>query len=223
MELRKILLFTILSSSIAVAGCNNPIVNEANVVGEKNSQKAAKAEQEKEQKVESQREIYKEMDKPIDEVIDKIEKDKKKVVDPKVIEKSTYTNPEEFSKKLGQVLYEFSTGKLSVEEYYSFLNRNASDDFLNQYLPNKSAGTLFLENVQSLLIEKLPELKEEYTISELTYDRFEKEAYFYRKVTTVRDDQPIYYISTIVKEGDNWKFQDDSPSPPFEQENDLED
>lgn len=223
MELRNVLLFTILSSSLAVAGCNNRIVNEANAVGEKNSEMAAKAEQEKEQKVESQREIYKEMEKPIDEVIDKIDKDKKKVVDPKVIEKATYTNPEEFSKKLGQILYEFSTGELSVDDYYNFLTRNASDDFLSQYLPNESAGTLFLENVQSLLIDKLPELKKGYTISELTYDRFEKEAYFYRKVTTVKDDKPIYYISTIVKEGDSWKFQDDSPSPPFEQENDLED
>jgi outer membrane murein-binding lipoprotein Lpp len=217
MKYRRILIGSLVLGSLVVAGCNNKIVEEANDVGETNKKLekiVGEKQEEKEQKVQD---LYKDLEKPIEEVVDAVDKEKMKQVDTNVVEKKSYEDPNEFSKKVAKVLFEFSTGKMSSADYYEFLMNSASKSYIEQYLPEKKEGLLFVENVQSLLIQKTPELEGSYVLTEVSINRTKTEGHFYRELTTKKGEK-LYYISTIVKEDGVWKFQDDSPSPPFEEE-----
>lgn len=217
MKYRRLLIGSLVLATLLVTGCNNKIVKEAEDVSESNKKLETSVAEEQEEKEKKVKDLYKDLEKPIDEVVEAVEKEKMKQVDTKVIEKEFYEDPNEFSKKVAKVLYEFTTGEMSSEGYYEFLKANASNSYIEQYLPEKKEGLLFVKNVQSLLIQKTPELEDKYILTQVSINRTKTEGHFYRELTTVKGEK-MYYISTIVKEDGVWKYQDDSPSPPFEKE-----
>jgi outer membrane murein-binding lipoprotein Lpp len=217
MKYRKMLIGSLVLSSLVVAGCNNKIVKEAEDVSESNKKLETNVAEKQEEKEKKAQDLYKDLEKPIDEVVEAVEKEKMKQVDTNVVEKASYEDPNEFSKKVAKVLYEFTTGKMSSENYYEFQKASASKSYIEQYLPEEKEGLLFVKNVQSLLIQKTPELEDRYTLTQVSINRTKTEGHFYRELTTIKGEK-LYYISTIVKEDGVWKFQDDSPSPPFEKE-----
>jgi hypothetical protein len=217
MKYRKSIILAIAASSLWLSACNNKVLQDSKETDAKNSHRLEKIENKISKEDQEEKELYKEMEKPVEEVVDSIEKDKVKVIDSKIVEKPKYDDPNEFANKLAKVLFSFSTNKMTASEYYSFLDIHASSSFKDQYLPNKEEGILYFENIQGLLTTNNPALKDDYTVTEVKIEQSKIEGYFYRRMMT-SEGKPLYYITTIVKEQDGWKFQDDSPAPPFDEQ-----
>ena len=206
----------ILSALLFLGGCSEgKFVEEAKKTEQRNN--VAKKENDLQimYYADQEKEIYKKMERPAEEAVESNELDKKSVIDDATDVKKleNYTDGDEFAKFVAKILYEFYTLKLSPQEYYDFMIHYGSKEILNE-LPSKEDAISIYESLQNSLKQKNMH-GEEYVISEVTYDRLKNEAYFYRKVISTNGVE--YYITNLVKEGEYWKFIDDSPSPPFEE------
>lgn len=203
-------------NSFFLMACNNEVLQEAERVAKENEK--LKEEQVKEDKEiqEKTSEIYESLEKPIDEVLDANELDVVRTVEKQIVEKENYEDPSEFSWKVSDMIFRFNEGQIKPEEYYEFLVQHGSKTFIEEWIPNREDGLVFLETVQIMLTADGVSAKD-YTTTEVRLTRNNTEGYFYRKLTN-GTDQEEFYVTTIVKEDGIWKFQDDSPSSPFIEE-----
>jgi hypothetical protein len=196
----------------SLVGCSDSFtenamkVNENNLKEQKSSEEAAKKQQEK------QKELYKSMEKPLKEVIKENDLDKKNLLTKKLVVQEEYTDEKEFAKYVGKILFDLHHSKISPEEYYKFLQKYGSQNAKNA-MPTKEDAIALLSGIQDYYKSKQI-IGHEYFISDVTLNKTKREGYFYRKVITNIGEE--YFITTIVKEGEKWKFEEDSPSAPFE-------
>lgn len=206
---------------ILLSSCSNKLVDEAIKTQEMNQIKIEEEEIKLEEEKEEQRELYKSMEKPLEEVIQENALDQKKVINQEedISEKTNFTDETEFALYVSSVLFDFRNGTISPEEYFSFLSKHSAKDIKKEFPTDKETALLIYSNIQSLFKDN--DIKpESYITSEVTLNASKKEGHFYRKILTNKGEE--FYITTIVKEDGQWKFSDDSPSPPFEiQESDT--
>lgn len=177
-------------------------------------------EQNQEEKIEEQNQKYSETARPLEEVIE--ENDLDKMVELESIdgeEKDTYDNPEDLSKYVSQKLYDFYTLQLSPEQYYQFLVQYGSQNVVNS-LPSKKDAISIFTSLQSNYRE-LNITGDGFTITNITLNRMNQEGFFYRKVNSTNGEE--FFITTVVKEGNEWKYDNDSPSPPYRIEKNEDD
>ncbi|MDQ0273510.1 hypothetical protein [Cytobacillus purgationiresistens] len=129
--------------------------------------------------------------------------------------KDEYKDPEELSQYLGNLFYLYHSEKIEPKEYLDHILQHAHAEY-KEKLPKIYDNQLeAVEILQELYIGQLREPIESYVITELNYQDRVGEATFYRKYTT-RDNEEIFSITVIKKDGDVWKLLDDSPAAPYE-------
>ncbi|AND43118.1 MULTISPECIES: hypothetical protein [Cytobacillus] len=202
----------ILSSSMLLTGCGGLFDKESKrieALKEEKKQGELKDSKEKEE----QEKIYKDMERPVNEVVYENELDTLKEVenlDYKNLEE--YKDAAEFSKFVADALYKFYTVQLSPENYYEFLLQYGTES-VKESLPSKDDAVTVFSSLQDLYLKQNIN-GESYTLTNVTFNRLKNEGSFYRKVLTTNGEE--YFISIIQKENGVWKYADDSPSPPYE-------
>ncbi|GLO68291.1 MULTISPECIES: hypothetical protein [Oceanobacillus] len=206
---RKKILYILILFSVFLAACSNNVVDEAKKIREE-GQNVEKTEtlqedQQPEYNVQEGSTVH-EVKENIDE-----QREEKETVELEEIEgKESFKNKEEFAQYVARILYDFESKAISPEIYYNFLMSHGSRVFLKDFDDtNKEDIILGYEDLQKL-INKVDTHYNGYKISELTLDEPEIYAYFYRSVET--EGGMTNYITTIVKEGDTWKFDNDELS-----------
>ncbi|QAS54796.1 hypothetical protein [Halobacillus litoralis] len=164
--------------------------------------------------------IYEEMKRPMDEVIKDNDLDELATMDTEVNEElNSYEDPQEFAKRVGKVMYEFEDGSITPKEYADFLKAHTGEHYSQKSLLEEKKNAIeVLRTLQDAYTSNVA--PESYDLTTITYNRSEKEGYFYRKING--ENSEYYYITTIIKEDNVWKLQDDSPSPPYKDQNTLE-
>lgn len=210
---RAIILAPMLATSVLLTGCfNSSFEEEAKRVKErkqelKQEEKVKISNSEKEQK-----EFYKKLEKPLDEVIWENDLDKVIEIEPAdVQEKATFEDSLEFAQYTSKILYEFYTQQISPEQYYMFLMNHGSSS-AKDGLPTKKDAVLILTNIQDMY-KKQNITGDGYKLTQVILDRLKRDGTFYRKLTTTNGEE--YFITTITKEKEGWKFVEDGPSPPY--------
>lgn len=212
--------FKILSSALAISllltGCmNSKFEEEAQRVKEqKEEMKKKEKEKEKENKnKKKQDDIYKELEKPLEEVILENDLDAvKEMPSLEVEEKPNFEDAAEFAKYAGKMLYLFYTQQITPEQYYDFQINYGSSQVIDE-LPTEKDAINILTSLQDMF-KKQNITGEEYKITEPQLDRLKRNATFYRKILTTNGKE--YFITTITKEDEGWKYVEDSPSPPYQ-------
>ncbi|MDC3424289.1 hypothetical protein NC797_07175 [Aquibacillus sp. 3ASR75-11] len=197
---------------ILLVGCNSDkLVDKAKEMNSTNDETNQKVEKELKEKNE---ELYKQLERPLDEVIQDNDLDQVEVIknEEDVQVKTSYSNANEFAKYAGKQLYMFQTLELTPNGFYEFLKSHASSSRLKKMVKEKDSAILVFTNVQSLY--KQNGTPNSYQLSKVNFNRNKREGYFYRKI--IKNTTEEFYITTIVKEDGVWKFEEDSPSPPFE-------
>jgi hypothetical protein len=155
-------------------------------------------------------ETYSKLVKPLGEVIKENELDSVNTVE--VIDISpdlTFDSASDFAQYSARVLYEFYTFQITSEDYYTFLIQHGSETTV-QELPSKEDVLMILNNLQAMHKDVRGE---NYELTEIEFNRLQNEGHFYRKVVTSYGNE--YFITTIKKEENRWKFVQDEPSPPY--------
>jgi len=205
----------VLTATVLLFGCADSFVEEARKQHEESQKQKEEEMQIEKEKEREQKEFYEDIESPVEEIVEENKIDVVAIQKPMdIVEKEQYDDPNEFSQYVSKILYEFYTLKLSPEKYYDFLIKYASEETKKQ-LPSAENATTVYSAIQDLFRQQ--SIKGEgYEISEVVFDRFKRSGYFYRKLSTTNGNE--YYITTITLEKDGWKFVDDSPSPPFEED-----
>ncbi|MEN0651317.1 hypothetical protein NSQ82_20295 [Caldifermentibacillus hisashii] len=205
----------IIASMLLVNGCSDgKFIEEAKQTKEQNQKAQVNKEKEEKERVAREKELYESMEKPIDEVIQENDLDKVELnSDNNIKEMSTYEDANEFSKYAAKILYDFYTSQIDPKGYYDFIKNYASKETIAE-LPSEADAINLYSTLQNMYKQKNI-TGDGYIITNVIYDSNQRGGYFYRKLTTTNGVE--YFITTITKEGDGWKFVEDSPSPPFEE------
>jgi hypothetical protein len=145
------------------------------------------------------------------EIVDSMDKEEVKENTFSLSVKKKYTDANEFAIFVGDTLRQFYEGKISPEQYYDFIQKYGSSTLKIIEPSNKDEAVAVYTNVQELLKKKVSNMNN-YVISTVQIDDTGLEGYFYRQWET--SQEVICYITTIVKDGDVWKYQSDQPSTP---------
>ncbi|MGS2779883.1 hypothetical protein ACVBAX_21330 [Robertmurraya sp. GLU-23] len=157
-------------------------------------------------------EVYKKMEKPLDEVILENDLDVlEEVSNIEVETKDQYEDATEFSKYASQVLYNFYLSQIDAKKYYDFLLQHGSERVKSELPSEKDTIAIFTSIQESFKKQNIT--GDSYTLTNLSFDRMKREGNFYRKVVTTNGEE--YFITTIKKENGVWKYEDDSPAPPY--------
>lgn len=203
---------------IILVGCGGKIAEDARKVEEQNEQlqtEEQKQQDKMEKDIEEMEEFYSNLEnKDIDEIVQENELDQVSIQENiEVKEKEVYQNPNEFAAFVADTLYHFYNRGLTAEDYYDFLQKYGSKTLVDD-LPSKEDAVAVYGSIQKYYQDQNIKL-DSYQITEVKFNRSETEGYFYRKVLSTNGYE--YFICTIVKENGEWKFSEDSPSPPFEE------
>lgn len=190
-------------------------MDEAEKTGDQNHKTQLEKKQKEKEQEEKEKEIYESMEKPINEVVEENNLDQVKVNSDtaNIHEMKNYTDATEFSKYVAKVLYDFYTIQMDSRSYYNFMKNYGSKDMIAD-LPSEKDAITFYTTLQDMYKQK-GITGDGYVITEVIFDAKQTEGHFYRKLTTTNGVE--YFITTITKEKDGWKFVEDSPSPPFEE------
>lgn len=214
MKGKIIVISSLLMLSISLYGCaQDSLVKEAQKTEQENKQKLEEKNRNVAAVSKKEETIYKKMEKPIDEVIKEDNLDKEKVIDKNVLKKDEFTDPKEMAKYTGVILNKFYSLQITPQEFYDFIQLYGSKDAIKA-LPQKEDALNVLSVIQSQFKDQGIDYKD-YVITDVTLNKMKDEAYFYRK--SITKSGKIYNITTLVKENGIWKYQEDSPSPPFDE------
>jgi hypothetical protein len=205
------LVLPFLFSGLLLVGCSNDeFKEEVEKVKKENKQLSEEQQSAKDQK--ELEKFYKQFEKPINELLPNTQLDEVQVVEPtEVVKRDKYEDGNEFSNFVAQVLYQFYTLQISPEDYYTFLQKYGSENTLKNLPKNENAITA-LTTIQDMY--KNQNINgDSYVLTKVVYDRFKTEGHFYRKVITTNGEE--YFITTIVKEKNGWKYENDEPAPPY--------
>lgn len=130
------------------------------------------------------------------------------------VEKDIYTDVEEFGQYVSYLFYQYHTSQITGKEFYEKLSPHFSANF-NSLLPSgKQEQIETFEVLQSMFLQHLDAPIIDYQITNVEQRSRVEEAGMYRKYLT-KNNEPIYYESVFIKEGEKWLLFDDSPSPPY--------
>lgn len=213
MRVRGILLLLFIGLLLVSCSNDSKVVKDAK---EMSNEKEVKQEVEK-QKEKEQEEFYEEIAVPIEESLSQTEKDKMSLVTNDYENKEQYNDELEFAKYVSKQIFDFYNLQLTPEEYYTFIKNHGAADLKSEleFINNEEEAILFFTNVQGLLKDQKM-ISTKYEITEVNLNSGRSEGFFYRR-EQLAQAQPAYYITTIVKEGEFWKYLDDSTAPPFEE------
>ncbi|PMC36245.1 hypothetical protein CJ195_15640 [Bacillus sp. UMB0899] len=157
------------------------------------------------------------MEKPINEVLKDNELEEQDILNEEnsITVKESFSDPTDFARLTGKMLFEFNNSSITPEEYYTFLEKFGSKQVYEDLLKDKKNAIMIFENIQNIMKEQRVE-NSSYVLTQISLNQNGKEAYFYRKVSSDNEDQ--YYITTLVLEGVEWKYDSDEPSLPFEED-----
>lgn len=209
---RFIFYFVLLALLLAACSKNDGIVKEAKNL----QQEKEKLVKEQENNSKEQKKIYDELTKSVEETIKETEKDRRSLITKEYEIKEEYTDETEFASFVAKQLFQFYNLEITPKNQYQFLVKYGSSNMKNELevLNNEEEGIVFLTNIQGLI--KNRQLSgSDYEITEIQLNSSKSEGFFYRRV--ISHGNSDYYITTIVKEDGVWKYQEDSPSPPFDE------
>lgn len=201
-----------ISASMLLVACSNSKFEE-----EAKRVEQIKAENEKKEAAEKlsdkeKYEIYKDMEKPLYEVIKENDLDVlQEVASIEGETKDTYEDPAEFSKYASQILYNFYISQIDASKYYTFLMQYGSER-VKEELPSEEDAIAIFTSIQDSF-KKQNITGDSYTLTNVAFDRMKREGNFYRKVNTTNGEE--YFMTIIKKEDGVWKYEDDSPAPPY--------
>lgn len=196
-------------------GCSNKLIDEAEQV---KAQAENSVEDKSEDTNKSQKDlekVYEDMERPVKEVFEENDFEKvNQLINEDGIElKKHYEDSTAFAIFAGNMLYNFQASEISPSAFYDFLKQYGSESIQEGLQIDRKDAITSFENVQDIYKNSKQQPKS-YELSEVQITAGFREGYFYRKVATNKGDD--YYITTIKQEDGNWKFVDDSPSPPYE-------
>ncbi|MBF0706756.1 hypothetical protein IQ283_09060 (plasmid) [Alkalihalobacillus hwajinpoensis] len=196
-------------------GCSNKLIDEAEQV---KAQAENSVEEKSEDTKKSQKDlekVYEDMERPVKEVFEENDFEKvNQLINEDGIElKKHYEDSTAFAIFAGNMLYNFQASEISPSAFYDFLKQYGSESIQEGLQIDRKDAITSFENVQDIYKNSKQQPKS-YELSEVQITAGFREGYFYRKVATNKGDD--YYITTIKQEDGNWKFVDDSPSPPYE-------
>lgn len=200
-----------LSASMILVACSNSKFEEE---AKRVEQVKIKNEKQAAEKLtdEEKYEIYKGMEKPLDDVIKENDLDVLQEVSSIEVEiKDTYEDPIEFSKYASQILYNYYISQIKPEEYYRFLLQHGSER-VKADLPSEVDAVAIFTSIQDSF-KKQNITGDAYTLTNVDFNRMKREGNFYRKLLTTNGEE--YFMTIIKKENGVWKFEDDSPAPPY--------
>ncbi|WP_337019976.1 hypothetical protein [Oceanobacillus massiliensis] len=212
MNRKKVILFLLIA--LTLSACNNRLVE----VAEENEKQSAADDSESRRQTdeeikEEQAKIYKEIEKPVEEIVKNNDLKQMEIQDSAVnTAKDNYVDENEFARYTARLIFDYQSAKISPKEYFDFLSNYGAEAIVNEMPADEEEALLVYSNVQSQLSDSTQ--FESYTISKVGLNKSKREGYFYRLVNTSEGE--AYYITTITKEAGNWKFLEDSPAPPFE-------
>ncbi|WP_209124370.1 hypothetical protein [Alkalihalobacillus sp. BA299] len=209
--MRKYIFFCMFS--LLLSACSNDeIVKEANNLKQKKENQIEEQESQEKKK----KEVYEELAKPVEETLKETEKDKRSLITNDFEIKEEYTDENEFASFVAKQLFKFYNLELSPKDYYQFLIKYGSSNMKKELevLENEEEGVVFLTNIQGLIKDR--QLSgSDYEVTEVKLNSGKSEGFFYRKV--ISHGNSDYYITTIIMEDGVWKYQEDSPAPPFDE------
>jgi hypothetical protein len=213
MRLGLKVIIPIVVGCVFLSGCSSDKFTEGAKKTESKNQEIKKEKKQKEATQEKdQKEFYKNLAKPLDEVVQENDLDHVNLmVSAEYAQKEQYKDGSEFAKFAGHMLYQFYTLQISPDQFYEFLKKYGSKNTLKK-TPTKKDSITILTSLQDMF-KKQNITGENYLLTEVIYNQLKREGRFYRKVLTTNGEE--YYITTIVKENGEWKYDEDSPSPPF--------
>ena len=212
LKIKRPILLLVLTLTV---GCSNKLIDEAEQVkAESKSSVENKSEDTKKSQEELEK-VYEDMERPIKEVFKENDFEKvNRLINEDGIElKNHYEDSTAFAIFAGNMLYNFQASEISPSAFYDFLKQYGSESIQEGLQVDRKDAITSFENVQDIY-KSSKQQPRSYELSEIQTTAGFREGYFYRKVSTNKGDD--YYITTIQQEDGNWKFVDDSPSPPYE-------
>ncbi|MDO6657399.1 hypothetical protein [Anaerobacillus sp. 1_MG-2023] len=196
-------------------GCSNKLVDEAEQVKAQSKNSVENKLDEEKNTQEDLEKVYEDMERPIKEVFEENDFEKvNQLINEDGIElKKHYEDSTAFAIFAGNMLYNFQASEISPSAFYDFLKQYGSESIQEGLKIDRKDAITSFENVQDIYKNSKQQPKS-YELSEVQISVGFSEGYFYRKVATNKGDD--YYITTVKQEDGNWKFVDDSPSPPYE-------
>lgn len=216
MRIAKYLMFATIAFLLS-ACTEDELVKKAMEMKEEQDKEEIAAENEEKKVAEKQKEILENLEKPINEVLKDNELEKQDILNEEnsITVKESFSDPTDFARLTGKMLFEFNNSSITPEEYYTFLEKFGSKQVYEDLLKDKKNAIMIFENIQNIMKEQRVE-NSSYVLTQISLNQNGKEAYFYRKVSSDNEDQ--YYITTLVLEGVEWKYDSDEPSLPFEED-----
>lgn len=206
-------LFSFVTASLLLTGClNSSFEDEAKRVKERKEELRKEEKENKNKSEKALNEYYKGQEKPLEEAILENDLDEVKEIDPsEVSEKSKFEDAMKFAQYTSRILYEFYTQQISPEQYYNFLISHGSSN-VKEELPSEKDAITILSALQDMY-KKRNITGDGYKLTTIEFDRLKRDGTFYRKVSTTNGEE--FFITTIIKEDEGWKYVEDSPSPPY--------
>jgi hypothetical protein len=192
--------------SLLLGGCSNAVVEQANKAPKSNDKVESKKQKDEGTKIQLH-----DTQRTPKEIVDSMDKEEVTENTLSLSAKEEYTDANEFAIFVGDTLRQFYEGKMSPEQYYDFIQKYGSSTLKIMEPSKKDEAVVVYTNVQELLKKKFSNTGN-YVISTVDIDSTGIEGHFYRQWET--SEEVICYITTIVKQGDVWKYQGDQPSTP---------
>lgn len=210
MDISKKVVFPLLSGFILLCGCTGGKFQEEAKKTEAKNQEVKMSTQKID--ITKQDAFYKDLQKHLDSNIQETNLSNIKIVDSiKVVNHEYYQDANEFAQFVAQELYNFYTLQITSEQYYNFLDEYGSKTILKD-MPKREDAIKVIKTIQNeFLRENIT--GDRYTLSEVIFDRNKNEGHFYRKVITTNGIE--YFITSIKKERDGWKYDKDNSAPPI--------
>ncbi|MGF9975507.1 hypothetical protein [Viridibacillus arvi] len=131
--------------------------------------------------------------------------------------KAQFTEPNEFSQYIGNVLYLFHSSQIDGEKFYKQNKKYMSSYFIEQLPDSEKESINTFTEYQKMFKQQIKEPITTYQITDLTINERAKEAQFYRKYT-LKSGKNIYYDTVLKEENGRWLLLDDRPSAGYEVE-----
>ncbi|MEX3623667.1 hypothetical protein [Viridibacillus arvi] len=217
---KKLALATmVITSALALSACGGvdrmlKAVDE-NTEAKKQITPEEQAERDYKEQVAQWNEMYSKNDKTVEEYVGEIKKEKVgDSIKAQVVLKDSYTKPIELAKYTSDILFKFTSGKITGEEYVTFIETYGSPVAKEMYLTHDGhdEDVNLMNTVQSNILN----VDIKYTGYEFsTPNVVRDEVTFYRKLIAANGKEQ-YYKTTLIKIDGKLYFQSDDLSIPVE-------
>lgn len=207
------LIISLLFCSTVLVGCfEDKIIQNAEKVNDSNTEKEIIEKEKQEALEKKQQEIFDQKNISPEQALDNSSKEQVEVQENDFIIRENYTDPNELAAYVANIMYRLQNNDLPKEEYISFIDKYASDVFKEKYFSDENYKKELVDNLYNVLQQK-ESFTKSYKISK-TIKSNPFEVYAYR-IEIKSNGQHDYYITTLHKKNNVWKFSGDQSTPPF--------